>query len=255
MTRAAKIIISCALISLLLGWSLYLLTSKREQPLLTEADVRLLLENKYSGTVSQVELVSSRQAATYVAAISNQHGTYHVSVNGHDGTIEQLTRKSSTNEPPNRPTDKKDEAMPDQSVHITKEAAKTIALTRFKGTVQSVEINTDKNGTQVYVVQLESSTMRAVVKINRRDGKIIHITRSSKQSDESKQPNKPTRLTSDQAKKIALAKVKGIVSSIELEDEDGTLVYEVEITAANKEEVTVYVNAYSGEIAAVKWED
>ncbi|MCA1321758.1 PepSY domain-containing protein [Bacillus tianshenii] len=64
----------------------------------------------------------------------------------------------------------------------------------------------------------------------------------------------PTILTEQQAIEIALQEVSGKVDDIELDDEDGIRVYEVEIEVDEETEALVIINAYTGEILSLTWD-
>ncbi|WP_216829718.1 PepSY domain-containing protein [Alkalihalobacterium elongatum] len=61
-------------------------------------------------------------------------------------------------------------------------------------------------------------------------------------------------LTEQQAIEIALREVEGKIDDVELEGEDGLLVYEVEIEVDDDHEATIIINAYTGEIISVTWD-
>lgn len=62
-------------------------------------------------------------------------------------------------------------------------------------------------------------------------------------------------VTKAQATEIALQKVPGTVDEVELEKEDGKVVWEVEIIAANKQEHELLIDANSGEIIKQELDD
>lgn len=62
-------------------------------------------------------------------------------------------------------------------------------------------------------------------------------------------------LTATQAIKIALAEVPGEVQEAELETEDGSQVYEIEILNAEGVEMEVEINAETGMILEIEVED
>lgn len=75
------------------------------------------------------------------------------------------------------------------------------------------------------------------------------------QSNENNEPQPATiPITEDQAKQIASEKVTGTITSIELDDEDDQLVYEVEVDQSKTKEATVVINAYSGKIESITFE-
>lgn len=64
-----------------------------------------------------------------------------------------------------------------------------------------------------------------------------------------------TGLTEEQAIEIALLEVPGEVQEIELETEDGTTVYEIEIIKADGQEFEVEIAADTGAVIEVEAED
>ena len=67
---------------------------------------------------------------------------------------------------------------------------------------------------------------------------------------------KQARVTKHQAKKIALARVKGgAIKCVELEKENGVLIWSVDIAQPRKKDLTdVWVDATTGKIAAIEVE-
>ncbi len=61
-----------------------------------------------------------------------------------------------------------------------------------------------------------------------------------------------TKITQDKAKAIALEKVPGTVKKSELEDEDGVVVYSIEVQTVKGEVREVKVNAHSGKVLKVE---
>lgn len=66
---------------------------------------------------------------------------------------------------------------------------------------------------------------------------------------------KQVKLTEKGATKIALEKVPGTIKEVELEDEDGTIVYEFEILSTDGTQNEVKVDAQTGKIVRVEADD
>ena len=64
--------------------------------------------------------------------------------------------------------------------------------------------------------------------------------------------NEAATVTETQAIEIALAEVPGEVTETELEHERGKLIYEVEIAAADGQEMEVEIDAQTGEVLEVE---
>ena len=62
---------------------------------------------------------------------------------------------------------------------------------------------------------------------------------------------KQAKITEAESKTIALKQVPGTVTDVELEDEDGTVVYGVEVQAKDGSKQDVKVNAQTGKIVKV----
>ncbi|WP_078382420.1 PepSY domain-containing protein [Sutcliffiella halmapala] len=69
--------------------------------------------------------------------------------------------------------------------------------------------------------------------------------------EEPEQESAPSMLTELQAIEIALQEVSGTLDDIELEEENGIKVYEVEINVDDETEALVIINAYTGKILSV----
>ncbi|WP_053073893.1 PepSY domain-containing protein [Bacillus sp. LL01] len=64
----------------------------------------------------------------------------------------------------------------------------------------------------------------------------------------------PSMLTRDEAIEIALKEVPGKVEDVEIDEENGVKVYEVEIEMDDDSEATIILNAYTGEIISLTWD-
>lgn len=73
--------------------------------------------------------------------------------------------------------------------------------------------------------------------------------------DEAKERS-PSRemLTETEAIEIALTEVNGRIDNVEIDEEDGLIIYEVEIEVAADEEATVIINAYTGDVLSVTFD-
>ena len=62
-------------------------------------------------------------------------------------------------------------------------------------------------------------------------------------------------VTEQESKEIALERIPGTVEEVELEDEDGHVVYEVELKSENGDEHEVIIDAQTGDILVVESDD
>ncbi len=87
---------------------------------------------------------------------------------------------------------------------------------------------------------------------NHTQSKSIEVSGHETNDDNLAELQAKAKLTSDEAKAIALKKVAGTVEKSEIEDEDGVVVYGFEIQAKNGEVKDVKVNAQSGKVIKVE---
>lgn len=64
----------------------------------------------------------------------------------------------------------------------------------------------------------------------------------------------PSMLTRNEAIEIALKEVPGKVDDVELDEDNGVKVYEVEVEVDDDSEATIIINAYTGEILSLTWD-
>ncbi len=149
---------------------------------------------------------------------------------------------------------------------ITEEAATKTALEKVPGTVNEVELE-DEDGTVVYEFEITSTDgTQQDVKVDAQTGKIVKVEADDEEDGEEKDEEenddlsqaelaKQAKITEEAATKTALEKVPGTVNEVELEDEDGTVVYEFEITSTDGTQQDVKVDAQTGKIVKVEADD
>ena len=149
---------------------------------------------------------------------------------------------------------------------ITEEQATKIALEKVPGTVNEVELE-DENGTIVYGIEVVSTDgTQQDVKVDAQTGKIVKVEaddeENGKENDEEENDTqtqaelaKQAKITEEEATKTALEKVPGTVNQVELEDENGTIVYGIEVVSTDGTQQDVKVDAQTGKIVKVEADD
>lgn len=115
----------------------------------------------------------------------------------------------------------------------------------------------------LYKVTLENDFGEYELQIDQNRGKISSLVQTKKkeppaddeQSQREQNDTERAKIGERRAVEIALTQVNGEVDDVELEEQDGSYVYVVEIETANDEEALVYVQAYTGEILSYTFED
>jgi len=160
--------------------------------------------------------------------------------------------------------------MEQKTEAIAQEQLKSIVLEKYPGNVIDEHIEND-----TYAVDLERETGTYKILVNTNTGAVISLkktgqpttsvnedTSSSQPKDDSKTEDKGNtaaepvkKLTNEEAIQIALEQISGQLDDIELESVDGVSYYFVEIEHNNGSEAEVQINAITGEIKSVIWDD
>lgn len=173
---------------------------------------------------------------------------------------------------------------------LNSEEAKELAASRYPGEVTVIELN-NESGEQIYTMEIDGDDNDYRLKLNADSGDVVQlseITNADSQeaaSEESaadtasepepaaeessseeappaeEEPSRETGSSSNQlpismddAKSIALEEVGGgSVTDIELDDDDGRVLYELEIVSSQGE-VDVDVDARTGEIIVISYD-
>lgn len=185
---------------------------------------------KYPGEILSTELTNREDTRQYKTVLKSEQGVYVIWSDAVSGEILDMNRTEDEESPVKR---------------ITKDEAEKIAAKH--GEVMSAEFN-EENKVYLVSVQNEGKTYR--LEINGNNGDI----KSKNEVESRDEPAEPkTKITEKDAKQIALKEVQGTITDIELDDEDGVIVYEVEIETKTKE-AQVIINAFSGEVNSVTME-
>ncbi|MBM7621642.1 putative membrane protein YkoI [Bacillus tianshenii] len=149
---------------------------------------------------------------------------------------------------------------------ITLDEASEIALAKVKNGVITEAEKDRENGRYVYEIEVEDGQFEYDFKISEENGEILKEKKenrdddSNRQKDASTEDKDVTLITLEKAEEVALQEVKGTVESVELDRENGSHVYEIEIDTGKEngdddEDVTVYVDAVTGKMLYVEWDD
>ncbi|MBE1555258.1 PepSY domain-containing protein [Sporosarcina limicola] len=139
-------------------------------------------------------------------------------------------------------------AVPASKDLLTIEEAKAIAVKSVDGKVTKIELEQKKTGT-VYEVEIQSKGVEYDLDIDAKTGKVLATEKDDDDDDKDEQEIIPegNYITEDAATAIAMKQAKGTVSKIKLDNEDGRVIYEIEITD-DTHEYDFDIDARSGEV-------
>lgn len=147
---------------------------------------------------------------------------------------------------------------------LSEEKVSQMVLNRYGGTIQNISMSQEN-----YKLTLVKDQIPYAITVNGRTGEVLSMTKqAAPETKDSGQPatkepppsNQPTAppgdpsITIEKAKELALEKARGTITSAELDEEDGELVYEIEIKQTKTKKAKVVINAYSGKIESITFE-
>lgn len=215
-----KLIISISAIVgvFVLAFGIYQSDASQAAPKLSVEDVSDIVKDQYSGEITEIELEKDQNRVVYDVEVVNGDRKYEMKLDGNTGEIVILKEKSAQKDQivlddsnKNEPNNQKEELGKQEDINKDKPI-------KQETPDQEKEQNQEKNQNQT-----EKPTTNH---------------------------NKKTVIDAKEAIDIALNEFSGTVTDLELEKEDGRLIYEIEIKAG-REEAEIEIDAYTGEILVI----
>lgn len=158
----------------------------------------------------------------------------------------------------------KDRSAHKQQAILTVDEVIAIAQQHADGRVDGVELEREK-GQRYYEIEIENRDMEFEIEIDAYTGEILKLEKEPVSKPESPQkasaPSKGNTkqdrqkmISMSEAIAIALAKAPGKVDEAELDRDDGLVYYEIEIET-DRGEVEIEVDAYTGQILSIEYDD
>lgn len=207
-------------------------------------EAKALAVKKVGGKVTEIELEKTRTGYIYEVEVKLDGVEYDLDIDAQTGKI--VSEKQQ-----DKKVVKAEQPQLAGSKLITKDQAIAIATEKAKGTVTKAKLDND-DGRKHYDIEIKDGTYEYDFEIDAITGEILEF---DKERDDDKKVNNQATvsnktqklLTKDQAISIALKQVKGTVTDVELDDDDGRKQYEIEI----KDGIYEYdfeIDAVSGEV-------
>lgn len=211
-------------------------------PDLSEEDVTDKVKMQYPGEITELELNENGKAPVYEIEIAIDGKEYELLIDGDSGEVlkldEKLTTAANEEQKAQNNAEKADEAQTENNeAESLQLREKTKNNETDKAEKQSSENSADKDR---QTDNNEKTTVKAP---------------SNKEDSEKEQPVKKSKqkqsiITNQEAIDIALEQFNGRVEGIELDEEDGRLVYEIELESS-RGEADIEIDAYTGKVLVV----
>lgn len=226
MTKTIKIVSFAAAAILVVIICTFLIIRQTHENVLSKETVVKKVEASYEGKVTKA--TQSKDKKTYDITLENPKGTYFVKADAISADILSMNRVKAVN--PSAMTEKE---------------AEHLALERVPGTVKK---QTRQSRVATYTIQKEDGKTYEV-KVDMQAKTVLSADQISSK-DQQKTP-----ITKKEAKTIAERKTGGTADDADLEESEGTLIFEVDVDLPDNKEATVKINAYTGKVANIVYED
>ncbi|WP_160724770.1 PepSY domain-containing protein [Bacillus sp. USDA818B3_A] len=195
---------------------------------LTSKAAKELVQNRYQGTVTQIQLSNDR----YIIKMKKDNSMYNIKLDANTGEILSMSNSENSGQT--------------SAQEVTESEVKRIISEKTKGTILSIAKVTE-NGKQIYKVIVKESNIQTLYTVDAVTGTILTISTNERVETAKK-------LTEAEASQLALKQVSGLVDEVLFETGDGQSYYLVKIKTKDETEATVQVHAISGKIMSISWD-
>ncbi|UUD43847.1 PepSY domain-containing protein [Bacillus pumilus] len=229
MSRKTKMVLALAGCLVILAAFAMLMIQTIDQKLLSEAEIKKIIAKDYNGTITNIDLINHKQ--DYTLTLENSNGIYQIIASSANGQMKEIKQLKSYQKP-----NEKNAAL----------QAEEAAVKKVNGTVIQKKEKSDR-----FIFTIQSKKELYQVDVDKQTFKVIEAKKKKTTSKE----KKVTKITVEEAIQIAVKEVGGTVDDADLETFSGMLVFEVELDLPDGREAEVLVNAYTGDIEGITYEN
>ncbi|MFD1851767.1 PepSY domain-containing protein [Oceanobacillus bengalensis] len=183
-------------------------------PNLTVENIKEKVGNQYPGEITELKLDNRSSNPVYEVELKMDGKKYELALDGNTGEILRINEKSAIQ--------------------------KLLDIEDKKNNQEKVDlVMKEKENTNVEDMQHEEKTEKTTENSDDKDDKMANS-----------KPKEKAVIGESKAKEIALGQFPGYVEEIELDHDDGTLVYEIKIEN-NNGDAEIELDAYTGEVIVV----
>ncbi|WP_144610162.1 PepSY domain-containing protein [Bacillus altitudinis] len=229
MSRKLKMLLTLAGCLFILVAFAMLMIQTIDKKILSEADIKKIIAKDYNGNITNINLINHKQ--DYTLTLENSNGIYQIIASSSSGQMKEMKQLKSYQ----KPNEKNAELQ-----------AEEVAVNKVKGTVIQKKEKSDR-----FIFTIQSKKELYQVDVEKDTFKVIEAEKKKPTSKE----KKLTKITVEEAIQIAVKEVGGTVDDADLETFSGMLVFEVELDLPDGREAEVLVNAYTGDIEGITYEN
>lgn len=204
---------------------------------LTQQEAQQLVEDRYKGKVMNI----SMQEDEYIIEMNRSDILYEIKLNAERGEVVSFSKIKNA---PEESTSTQEPVNPNP---LTETEIKSSILTETPGELLFFKKLNEK-GQSFYKAIIQENEQKTILKVDANTGEVllrkVEIDKKS-----------VAKISEKEAGEIALKKIKGTIQDIDLEDEDNLLFYLVDIETPDEKEAVVQIDAITGAILTISWDD
>ena len=207
---------------------------------LSQQEAQQLVEERYKGgKVTNIELKDEQ----YIIEMNRSEILYEIKLDAQRGEIVSFS-KIEKDALPEESISKQEPANPKQ---LTEEEIKSAILSETPGELLFFKKINEK-GQSLYKAIILENDQKTVLKVDANTGKVLF--RKVEKDKEA-----VAKITEEEAGQIALKEINGSINDVDLEEEDNLIFYLVEIDTPDDKEAIVQIDAITGAILTITWDD
>ncbi|WP_158595146.1 PepSY domain-containing protein [Oceanobacillus piezotolerans] len=196
-------------------------------PNLSENDVRNQVNDQYPGAIKELELDENGKDPVYEVEIEIDGREYELAIDGNSGEVLKLNERAVA-------SDNADEKVNNKE----KEDQKSNEVS-----MKSKDDDTDNKDDSNETHQGDTSNQPA-------ENESDNAAKTTEPKKEEKRGTNNAAIGESKAKSIALEQYDGTVKEIDLDEDDGRLIYEIEMQGKNGE-AEIEIDAYTGAVIII----
>lgn len=252
MKKKIGLIIGTFAVAITLGLGIYHSDASQSEPSLTEDEVINLVETQYPGTITTINLEKEVNKAIYIVEIKGEGKEYKLKLDGDSGEVLKLDEKTIMKTQTDSDKETANQKQKDNKQTEADKKDEKLVMTEKKEQTKEEEQAKEKQQEAEQETKQEKEPKPKEKQDNKKEPKSEKKEKPKEKSQEKKSNN--ALIDINEASKIALREFAGTITEVELDEDDGRLIYEIEIEAGDQE-AEIEIDAHTGEVLVIEIDD